>query len=55
VAVINCANKNVILISALYITVCLPLWKFLDYVVTHRPSIFLMLQPFIQFKVKYLF
>ncbi|KAL4233067.1 Protein unc-80 [Mactra antiquata] len=31
--------------------ICLPLWKFLDFVVTHRPSIFLMLQPFIQFKM----
>ncbi|XP_052808844.1 protein unc-80-like isoform X2 [Mya arenaria] len=31
--------------------VCLPLWKFLNFVVTHRPSIFLMLQPFIQFKM----
>ncbi|CAE1324419.1 UNC80 [Acanthosepion pharaonis] len=29
----------------------LSLWKFLDFVVTYRPSIFLLLQPFIQFKM----
>ena len=27
------------------------MWRFLDFVVTHRPSIFLLLQPFIEFKV----
>ncbi|XP_052242651.1 protein unc-80 homolog isoform X2 [Dreissena polymorpha] len=31
--------------------VCISLWKFLNFIVTHRPSIFLMLQPFIQFKM----
>ncbi|KAL3872189.1 hypothetical protein ACJMK2_040132 [Sinanodonta woodiana] len=31
--------------------VSLPMWKFLDFVVTHRLSLFLLLQPFIQFKM----
>ncbi|XP_036354476.1 protein unc-80 homolog isoform X2 [Octopus sinensis] len=29
----------------------LSLWKFLDFIVTYRPSVFLLLQPFIQFKM----
>ena len=29
------------------------MWRFLDFVVTHRPSIFLLLQPFIEFKVSF--
>ncbi|XP_021380201.1 protein unc-80 homolog isoform X3 [Mizuhopecten yessoensis] len=31
--------------------VSLPMWKFLDFVVTYRPSIFLLLQPFIRYKI----
>ncbi|XP_059153938.1 protein unc-80 homolog isoform X2 [Physella acuta] len=29
----------------------LPLWKFLDFLVTHRPSLFVLLQTFIQFRM----
>ncbi|CAG2255351.1 UNC80 [Mytilus edulis] len=31
--------------------VSLPFWKFLDFIVTYRPSLYLMLHPFIQFKM----
>ncbi|XP_061164273.1 protein unc-80 homolog isoform X1 [Saccostrea echinata] len=31
--------------------VSLPLWRFVDFLVTHRPSCFLMLQPFILYKM----
>ncbi|XP_071097692.1 protein unc-80 homolog [Haliotis cracherodii] len=31
--------------------VSLPLWKFLDFLVTHRPSLFLLLQTFVQFRM----
>jgi len=30
-----------------------PLWKFLDFIVTVRMPLFVMLKPFIQFKVSY--
>ncbi|RUS69726.1 hypothetical protein EGW08_022512 [Elysia chlorotica] len=30
----------------------LPFWKFLDFLVTHRPSLFILLQTFIQFRVR---
>lgn len=33
------------------VTVGLPLWKFLDFLVTHRPSLFLLLHTFIRFRV----
>ncbi|GFO03526.1 unc-80-like protein, partial [Plakobranchus ocellatus] len=29
----------------------LPFWKFLDFLVTHRPSLFILLQTFIQFRM----
>ena len=30
----------------------LPLWRFVDFVVTIRTPLFMMLQPFIQYKVR---
>ncbi|KAL5011899.1 hypothetical protein ScPMuIL_010450 [Solemya velum] len=39
--------------NSIHRLVSLPLWRFLDFVVTHRPSIFLLLQPFIQFRMMF--
>ncbi|KAH9525120.1 Protein unc-80 [Bulinus truncatus] len=40
-----------IIILASRSKVDLPMWKFLDFLVTHRPSLFILLQTFIQFRI----